>query len=407
MNLTDSATFLVNDVDVPALRNAVSYLASIGYCETRVRERLGLSDLNDLLWRALPAYREEQLAVRDALAFAIDLFLLQGTIPADELNRLFDKDTQALLIRTGLLVLDEKGLARARASLYPVGEHLVFSDHAWPMLPHPGYANVPYDHVMFVGADSHWLARATVRRSVGATLDLCTGSGVHALFAASHSQRVLAVDINPRAARCTRFNAQASGATNIEIAVGDLYEPVRGERFDLITATPPFVPSPVNSIRFRDGGHSGEDVQRKIIAGLPHHLAPGGIAQIVTELGEHGDEPLSDRLREWLGGAPMDIHILRLSVHSATSYAIGHASGDTYGAFLDSVHDWTGNLRTQGYSRIISVLLAFQWSDPASGPPWTLAPRWKQRFSRSGWLANPISTRRLSAAGCIGPGRSG
>jgi hypothetical protein len=58
-------------------------------------------------------------------------------------------------------------------------------------------------------------------------------------------------------------------------------------------------------------------------------------------------------------------------VHSATSYAIGHAEGDGgYDAFLDSVHDWADNLRSQGYSRIVSVLLAFQWSDSAFGPPW-------------------------------------
>jgi hypothetical protein len=370
--LTDFATFLVDDADVPALRNAVSHIASAGYSETRVRARLGLSDLNDIRWRALPIYREEQLAVRDVLALAIDLFLLQGAIAEDELNRLFNKDDRDALIRTGLLSIDEKGVARSRASLFPVGDCLVFSDHAWPMLPHPGQANVPQDQVMSVGTDSRWLARVTMRRPVGATLDLCTGSGVHALLAASHSQRVIAVDINPRAAQCTRFNVLASGATNVEVVVGNLYEPVRGERFDLITANPPFVPSPVNSILYRDGGHTGEDVQRQIVAGLPHHLAPGGIAQIVTELGERDDETISDRLRGWLGDAPMDIHILRLRVHSATSYAIGHAEGDhDYGAFLDSVHDWSDNLRTQCYSSIASVLLAFQWSDPTFGPPWT------------------------------------
>lgn len=370
--MTDSATFLVDDADVPALRNAVSHMGHIGYCEKLVCERLGLSDLTDLLWRALPIYHEEQLKVRDVLASAIDLFLLQGIIPMTELNRLFDKADRDVLIRAGLLVIDENGFVCARASLFPVGGRLVFSDHAWPTLPHPGCINVPYDQVMSVGTDSRWLARATTRRSIGVALDLCTGSGVHALLAAAHSQRVLAVDINPRATRCTRFNIQAAGATNVEVLLGDLYEPVGEDRFDLITANPPFVPSPVDSLQFRDGGRSGEDVQRRIIAGLPYHLAPRGIAQIVTEFGERGDEPLSERLREWLGNAPMDILILRMRVHSATSYAIGHANGDdTYETFFDSVHDWAGNLKTQGYSRIVSVLLAFQWSDPALGAPWT------------------------------------
>jgi hypothetical protein len=230
---------------------------------------------------------------------------------------------------------------------------------------------------------------------------------------------VVALDINPRATQCTRFNIQASGASNIEVVVGDLYEPVGAEVFDLITANPPFVPSPVNSLQFRDGGRSGEDVQRRIIAGLPHHLAPGGTAQIVTEFGERGDEPLSDRLREWLGGAPMDIYILRLREHSAASYAIGHADGhDTFDAFLDSVHDWAGNLRTQGYTRIVSVLLAFQWSDPASGTPWTRSEESQsphsnasseveaaflaERMVRRGDFHQALERSRVRRAGLIG-----
>jgi hypothetical protein len=370
--LNTPAPFLADDADAPALHDAVSRLARVGYSETKIRERLGLSDICDLQWRAQPIYREEHLAVRDELASAIDLFLLQGAIPTSELNRLFDESTRAVLLRVGILSIDEQGGARANASLFPVGDRLVFSDHAWPKLPHPGCPDVPHDQVMSVGADSRWLARATVRRPVGAALDLCTGSGVHALLAASHARRVLAVDINPRAARCTRFNAQASGAANVEVAVGNLFEPVGGERFDLITANPPFVPSPVNAYLFRDGGRSGEDVQRHIVAGLPLHLAPGGIAQIVTEFGESDAAPLADRLRAWLGDAPMDIHILRLRAYSATNYAIGHADGDyDFGVFLDSVHEWAANLRTQGYTRIVSVLLAFQWSDPACGEPWT------------------------------------
>ena len=413
------ATFQLDDTDVPALRNAISHIVRAGYSETRVRERLGLSDIADIKWRAIPIYRKEQLTVRDALDSAIDLFLLQGAISKDELNQLFDMVDQDFLVRVGLLLFDERGYVRSRASLFPVGGFLIFSDHTWPKLPHPGFRIIPYDQVMFVGADSRWLSRATVRRAVASTLDLCTGSGIHALLAAAHSQRVLAVDINPRAADCTRFNAQASGATNVEIAVGDLFDPVRGERFDLITANPPFVPSPVNSLGFRDGGSSGEDVQRRIVEGLPLHLAPGGIAQIVTELGERDDELISDRLRKWLGDAPMDILILRLREHSAANYAIGHAQGDyDFGEFLDSVDDWAENLRTQGYSRIVSVLLAFQWSDPACGPSWTRIEEttppireagsevesliYAERMARNPGLFSMLVQSRICRAGTVG-----
>jgi hypothetical protein len=187
----------------------VSNIARVGYSETAVRERLGLGDLADLQWRALPIYRE-RLARRDPLSLAIELFLFQGSLRADELNQLVVASSRDVLIRTGVLSIDETGFARARVSLFPVGDRLIFSDHAWPELAHAGYVTVPYDQVMFIGRDSRDLARSTLRRPVRAALDLCTGSGIHALLAANHSQRVLAVDINPRAARCARFNAQAS-----------------------------------------------------------------------------------------------------------------------------------------------------------------------------------------------------
>ena len=368
--MSEPAPFLVADADVSALREAVAEIGRAGYCETAVRDRLGLNDITDLTWRSLPIYRDERLAARDTLAVAIDLFLLQGAATSGEMERLLPGPSRDVLLRTGLIEIDAAGVVRARASLFPVGGQLIFSDHAWPELPHPGRPIVPYDQVMAVGLDSRHLAHSTVRKPVRSALDLCTGSGVHALLAAVHAQRVLAVDINPRAVGCTRFNARALGAGNLETIEGDLFDSVGDERFDLITANPPFVPSPVDEIQFRDGGRSGEDVQKRIVGGLPRHLAPGGIAQIVTELGERDGEPLTGRLREWLAGAPIDIFLLRLSTHSAAQYAVGHATGDGFGAFLDSTRTWADNLRAQGYSRVVSVVVSFQWSLAAAGPPW-------------------------------------
>ncbi len=364
------ATFCVAPADVPALRDAVSKLARLPYSESFVQQRLGLDDLGDVNWRCLSIFRSERLANRDPLALAIDLFLLQGTIPENELDPLFSAPDRDLLIRAGLLAIDESGLIGARASLFPVGDRLIFSDHAWPKLPHPGHAAVPYNQVMNVGLDSRYLARCTVRRPYRSALDLCTGSGIHALLAAAHTQQVLAVDISPRAARCAAFNARASGASNLEVIVGDLFEPLHGQSFDLITANPPFVPSPLDTLCFRDGGPSGEDIQKRIVAGLQHHLAPGGIAQMVTELGERPGEPFVHRLRQWLNGAAMDIHILQLGEHTAMKYAVGHAQGEHYPAFLDSADQWASNLRAQGYLRVATLVISFQWSDPQFGPPW-------------------------------------
>ncbi len=383
--MVERASFLVNDVDVPGLRDAVSKLASIGYCESVVRARLGLDDLTGLQWRAVPIYRTSRLTRRDPLDLAIDLFLLQGALPAEELDRLFAAAERDVLTRAGLLAIDETGAARARASLFPVDNRLFFSDHAWPELLNPRYFTVPYDQVMWIGLDSRHLARCTSRRPFKTALDLCTGSGIHALLASTHTEQVLAIDISPRAVRCTQFNAHASGINNLEAAVGDLFDPARGERFDLITANPPFVPSPLSTLGFRDGGRTGEDIQKRIVAGLPHHLAQNGIAQVITELGERDHEPLVLRLREWLNGAPMDIHILRLSEHTTVKYAIGHAKGDDYHEFLDSVLEWESNLRSHGYVRVVSLIASFQWSTASDGPPWERVERIASSASGRGW----------------------
>ena len=366
------AAFVVDSADLSQFRQAIQEIARAGYSETEVRERLGVADIAEVRWKVRPIYQAERLRERDPLAVAIDLFLLQGNAPAAELARLLSAPGRDVLVRTGILAIDAAGQARANASLFPVGDRLIFSDHAWHKLPHPGYRIVPPDQVMYVGNDSRWLARATVRRPCRASLDLCTGSGVQGLLAAEHAARVVTVDISPRAARCTRFNARVSGASNVEVVVGDLFEPLgAGEKFDLITANPPFVPSPIDEFKFRDGGRSGEDVQQRIVAGLPRYLAPGGIAQMVTELGERDEEPIVNRVRGWLRGAPMDIHILRLRVQSAENYAIGHATGDgDFGVYLDSVRAWADNLRAQRYRHVVSVLIAFAWSDPAAGTPW-------------------------------------
>src|SRR3989344_3553956 len=73
-------------------------------------------------------------------------------------------------------------------------------------------------------------------------LDLCTGSGILALFAAEKTEKVYAVDINKRALEFAKVNADLNGISNIEFLEGDLFEPVKEMKFKLIFANPPFEP---------------------------------------------------------------------------------------------------------------------------------------------------------------------
>ena len=76
---------------------------------------------------------------------------------------------------------------------------------------------------------------------------------------------VVATDTNPRALRMAGLTAGLYRRTGSSCGVGNLFEPVAGERFDLIVSNPPFVVGPAGRFTYRDGGLAGDDVCRVII----------------------------------------------------------------------------------------------------------------------------------------------
>lgn len=111
-------------------------------------------------------------------------------------------------------------------------------------------------------------------------LDMGTGSGVGAIFAARYAQRVVAVDINPAAVRCTGINAVLNDAGHrLEVRHGDLFAPVAGERFDLILFNPPFLRGMPRDDRER--AWRSHDIPERFAAGVGDHLKPGGSALVV------------------------------------------------------------------------------------------------------------------------------
>lgn len=123
-------------------------------------------------------------------------------------------------------------------------------------------------------------------------LDLGTGSGVGAVFAARRGFRVVAVDLNPEAVRCARINALLHGLEEkIEVRQGDLFAPVSSETFDLVLFNPPFfrgAPRDPLDLAWR-----GTDVLERFAAGLPGVLSPGGTALVVLSTDGEGDSLLA------------------------------------------------------------------------------------------------------------------
>jgi release factor glutamine methyltransferase len=106
-------------------------------------------------------------------------------------------------------------------------------------------------------------------------LDMGTGSGVAAVFAAQWAAEVMALDINPMAVRCARINALLNGVEcRVRVEESDLFAAVAGQRFDVILFNPPyFKGTPRNAL---DRAFRADDVIERFAADLKIHLRPEG-----------------------------------------------------------------------------------------------------------------------------------
>lgn len=118
-------------------------------------------------------------------------------------------------------------------------------------------------------------------------LDVGTGSGAIALAAArAGAASVTAVDLSLRSVLAARANSLVNGA-GIDVRHGDLFAPVRGQRFDLVVANPPYVPAATGVLprhrkaRCWDGGLDGRTVLDRICAGAADAVTPGGHVLLV------------------------------------------------------------------------------------------------------------------------------
>jgi release factor glutamine methyltransferase len=116
-------------------------------------------------------------------------------------------------------------------------------------------------------------------------VDVGTGSGVLALSAArAGASHVVAVDVNPQAARCAADNARANGLGDRVAAVcGDLLSALaRDARFDLILSNPPFFAGEPRDLADR-AWHAGpgfRDIE-PLFAQARERLASSGLMYVV------------------------------------------------------------------------------------------------------------------------------
>ncbi len=215
-----------------------------------------------------------------------------------------------------LLELDGDGV-RAALELEPYGDWWVVADLSAGMRPG---RPLPADHVLGVGGASTTLAGATLRRPVTSALDLGTGCGVQALHLSTHAERVTATDLSARALRFAATTA-ALNRLDWELRDGDLVEPVRDRRFDLVVSNPPFIVGPgTQRYDYRDSGRSGDAVCAELVAAAPGLLNPGGHMQFLANWLHVTGEAWEDRIAGWLAGTGLDAWVIQREVSDPVGY---------------------------------------------------------------------------------------
>ncbi|CAN5118114.1 methyltransferase [soil metagenome] len=226
------------------------------------------------------------------------------------------------------------------------------------------------DHVLGVGGASMTLSGLMISAPVDRVLDLGTGCGIQALHASRHARRVIATDISARALRLARLNAELNAIDTIEFRLGNLFEPVAGERFDQIVSNPPFVITPrrqgVPLYEYRDAGLVGDALVAAVIRGAEHHLSPGGVAQLLGNWEYRSDAGAADsddaatagldRVSEWVGDTGLDAWVIERELQDAARYAETwiRDGGTRQGTaeFDDLYSAWLDDFETRGVNHV-------------------------------------------------------
>lgn len=308
-------------------------LAAHGYLRPEAAGLIGVPLGGEARRIDLPLYLR-RLAPPSPLHSLIKLFALRLPVAESEAREALaplDLDAAAAL---GLVEAREGGVAPLVGFVVTEGLALAHD------LPVAGRDGLRPDHVVGLNAPALLLARLTVRRPGGRALDVGCGGGVQSLLAARHAEHVVGVDLNPRAVAFARFNARLNGVTNVEFREGSLFEPVRGERFELVVCNPPYVVSPESELLFRDGGRPGDAFCAEVVRGAARHLEPGGFATVVVNWVEHEGAHWSEPLREWVSGAGCDALLLHMDTSDGLTYAAGWNRQPDAARYAEALDRW-------------------------------------------------------------------
>ena len=154
------------------------------------------------------------------------------------------------------------------------------------------------DNVYIPAEDSYLLADNLEIKSGQSVLEIGTGSGIVAMYASKLTDDITVTDINFDACLLAEKNFKDNGIENIEILFGNLFEPVKNRKFDVILFNTPYLPTEDDevlddTINYAfDGGLNGRKVIDLFLNEVGDHLNDGGIVQMIQSSLSGNEETL-------------------------------------------------------------------------------------------------------------------
>ena len=342
-----------------------------GYTDERIVKLMGVDSLSRLGERKLPPLLR-RTSGGTPLETLVRLFILDQDVDAAAARRALAPMTPESWVTMGLIEPADAGRYGASVQLRCYQGLILAYDFT-----RRGRGGVRPDFVMSVSPSTLVLLGMTVRRKNRAALDLGSGCGIHALIAASHSARVVGVDVNPRALAMARFNAGLNEIDNVEFRDGDMFAAVEGETFDLIVSNPPFIIQPESRHIFLNSGTDDDDICRRLAKDAPTFLNADGFCIFNANWAVMDGQDWKARLAGWFEGAGCDVLVIGQGIADIGEYAASliEVGQDEQAEYLRLFDRWMGyyaERKIVGIGRGVIVMRKAggrpNWFDVDEGP---------------------------------------
>jgi predicted RNA methylase len=392
-----------------ALTNSMEYehselksiLLTNEYNVTTIMSRLGLSTAYGLCLPVWDLPKEEfksKFSSDTSLDILVSLFLLGSSIPLFQLEKVLGSSLVTALDSMNALYIDSSSIVTSLIQISPVCIPCnADSDHHNTVYLATDFAyvrNLRFEPVMYIGPDSlallHGLpyGRGTTYANL---LDLCAGSAVQAICAASGNlvESATCIELNERAIRFANFNIRLNNVeSKVRVECGNvcdpaLYTDVLSEaKYDIVVLNPPYIPTgcdggdtPSFLQAYGCGGKHGDDLIAAVISNMSASaiIADECAVAIVGNIANVNTFP--QRLKTWscgAGGGAMrasNISIFHGNLWSCDVYAgliirLQHQADAVYQFHDDAlVEKYASDLSSSGVTDVSNCLVFFNFTN--------------------------------------------